>query len=76
MIVETFRLEKNLMAVTLAEFYDFIFDRRTVTRTTAGNLPRIHRRTMHVGADDVVRRRDRARDGALNLRIFNSLRQN
>ena len=68
-IVEAFRFEKNLMAVALAEFDDLIFDRRTITRARAGDLSRVHRRAMHVGADDVVRRRDRARDGALDLRF-------
>ena len=54
-IVETFRLQKNLMAVALAELHDLVFDRRTITRTAACDLSRIHRRTMNVVADDLVR---------------------
>ena len=75
-IVETFRLQENLMAVALAEFDDLVFDRRTITRARARDLSGIHRRAMHVGANDVVRRRDRARDAALDLRILDPRRQN
>src|SRR5581483_1340855 len=68
-IVETFRLQKNLVAVALAELHDLVFDRRAVARTSAGDLSGVHRRAMDVGADDVVRRLGGARDAALDLRI-------
>ena len=75
MIVEPFRLQKNLMAVALAEFDDLVFDRRTIARAAARDLSGIHRRAMHVGADDLVRRFDRARDAAFDLRIVDARRQ-
>src|SRR5664279_3667727 len=56
------------MAVALAEFHDLVLDRWAVTRATTCDLPGIHRRAMHIGANDLMRRRDRACDAALNLR--------
>src|SRR5262245_62851986 len=52
--VETFGLQKNLVPVALAEFYDLVFDRRTITWSTACDLPRVHRRAMHVLSYDLV----------------------
>src|SRR6185503_3156533 len=75
-VVETLRLQKNLMAVALAELHDLVFDRRTIARAARGDLSGIHRRAMYVGADDVVRRRDRTRDAALNLRIVDARGEN
>ena len=39
-VVETFRLQKNLMAVALAEFYDLVFDRRTIARARCSRFAR------------------------------------
>ena len=74
-VVESFRLEKNLMAVAFAEFYDLVFDRRTVTRTATCDLAGIHRRAMHVVANDLVRGGNRARDAAFDLRIGDAFGQ-
>ena len=56
-IVEPFRLQENLVAVALAEADDLVLDRRAIARAAARDLAGIHRRTMHIGADDRVRRR-------------------
>ena len=50
-VVETFRLEKDLMPVALAEAHDLVLDRRTVARPAAVDLTGIHRRAMQIGAD-------------------------
>src|SRR5262249_46084607 len=71
-IVQTFRLQKNLVTVALAELNDLVFDRWTITRTTACDLSRVHRRTMDIVAYDFVRGFHGARDAAFDLRIFNA----
>ena len=63
------------MPVALAEAHDLVFDRGAIARAAARDLAGIHRRAMHVGADDLVRRRRRAGDAALDLRRFDPLGQ-
>src|ERR1700728_1514368 len=74
-IVEALRLQKNLMPVALAEANDLVLDRRTIARAATLDLAGIHRRTVHVLTDDGVRRRRRARDGTLDLRVGEALGQ-
>src|SRR6266702_1445277 len=71
-IVQALGLEKNLMSVALAEADDFVLDRRTIARTAAADLARIHRRAVYIGADDLVGRRVGPRDSAANLRVFDA----
>ena len=68
-IVEPFGLKENLVAVAFAEPHDLVLDRRTIARPAAADLAGIHRRAMHIFADDPVRRRVRAGDAALDLRV-------
>ena len=74
-VVESLRLEENLMAVTLAEPHDLVFDRRAIARTATGDLAGIHRRAMHIGADDFMRGVGGAGDAALDLRIVDPVGQ-
>ena len=74
-VVEPFRLEKNLVPVALAEAHDLVLDRRAIARTAALDLAGIHRRAMHIGANDFMGRRRRAGDAALDLRIGDALGQ-
>jgi hypothetical protein len=74
-VVEAFRLEKNLMAVAVAEADDLVLNRRAVTRTAALDLAGIHRRSMHVGADDFMRCGRRPCDGATDLPVRNAFRE-
>src|SRR5262249_4089521 len=50
-VVQSFRLQKDLMPVALAEADDLVLDRGAIARPAALDLARIHRRAMHVGAD-------------------------
>ena len=72
-VVEPLRLEENLVPVALAEAHDLVLDRRAIARPAARDLPGIHRRAMHVRPDDLVRRRRRAGDAAVDLRRFDPL---
>src|SRR5207248_812623 len=75
-ILEAFRLQKNLMPIALAELHDLVFDRGTVARPATGDLSRVHWGAMNIFAYDFVRRLDGARDAALDLRIFNARCEN
>src|SRR5579862_3504075 len=57
------------MPVALAKAHDLVLDGRAIARAAALDLPRIHGRAVHVGANDVVRRRRGPRDATLNLRV-------
>src|SRR5262249_565573 len=70
-----FGLKKDLVPVTLTEADDFVLYRRAITRTAALNLPGIHGRPVHVGAHHAVGFRGRACDRALDLRVFDPLRE-
>ena len=58
------------MPVALAEADDLVLDRGAIARPAALDLAGIHRRAMHIGADDLMGLRRRAGDGALDLRRF------
>ena len=62
------------MPVALAETHDLVLDRRAITRAAAMDLPGIHRRTMHIGPNDLVRGRRRSGDAALDLPVLDALR--
>src|SRR5262245_56886983 len=72
LIVETFGLQKNLVPVALAEFYDLVFDRRTIARSAACDLPRVHRRAMHILAYDLVGGLNGPRDAEFDMGIFDT----
>src|SRR5262249_33389173 len=72
-IVESLRLEKNLMSVALAEADDLVLDRGAIARPAALDLARIHRRAVDIGLDDRGRRPCGSRDSAANLRVFDVL---
>src|SRR5450756_926903 len=65
-VVETFRLQEDLVPVAIAEPDDLVLDRRAIAWSGALDLPRIHRRAVHIGANDLVGRRRRAGDAALD----------
>ena len=69
-VVEPLGLEKDLVAVAVAEPADLVFDRWAIARATALDLPRKHRRAVKIGANQVMSRRGRARDAAAYLRIL------
>src|SRR5690606_40142950 len=71
--VETFRLKEDLMAVTVAEFDNLVFDRGAVPRSHAGDRTGIQGRALYVGADDLVRESCRARNPAGDLRIGDTI---
>ena len=52
--VQTFRLNKHLMAGFISEAGDFIFNRRAVTRADPFDHTGIHRRAIEVIADNLV----------------------
>src|SRR5579864_6015065 len=54
MVIQAFRLKKDLMSLTLAEPDDFILDRGAVARANAFDLPGIHRRAMQICSNDRV----------------------
>ena len=74
-IVEPLGLEKDLVPVALAEAHDLVLDRRAIARSAALDLPGIHRRAMHIVADDLVGRVGRAGDAALDLSVVDALGQ-
>ena len=67
-VVETFRLQEDLVPVAIAEADDLVLDRGAIARPGALDLPGIHRRAMHVGPDHLMGRRRGAGDAALDLR--------
>ena len=52
--VEPLGLQKNLMTGFAAEFFQLIFNGRTVTHARRLDLPRIHRREMHILLDNLM----------------------
>ena len=55
-VVQPLGLEEDLVPLALGEAHDLVLDRRAVARPDAGDLPRVHRRAVQVGADHGVRR--------------------
>src|SRR6185312_14285922 len=74
-IVESLRLEENLVPIALAEPHDLVFDRWTVARPPALDLAGIHWRAMDIRPDDLVSGGGRARDRALDLRVCDAVGQ-
>jgi len=52
--IQAFRLDKNLVRIPVGKAHDLIFNRRAITRPDAFDNPRIQRRPIQAGADDVV----------------------
>ena len=52
---QAFRLEENLMLVTIGKAHDLVFDRRTVAGTDPFNHAGIHRAAIEVITDHVMR---------------------
>ncbi len=52
--IQAFRLDKNLVRIPVGKTHDFIFNRRTITRPDALNNPRIQRRSIQAGTDNIV----------------------
>ena len=52
---QAFRLNEHLMAVFVGKTMNLVFDRRAVTRADTFDHARIHRRTIQVGGNDLVR---------------------
>src|SRR4029077_20836269 len=74
-VVQSLGLQENLMPVALGKPNHLVFNRRTVTRADAVDLPRIHRRQMQVLTDDRMRRRGGRSYVAIALRRADSLCQ-
>ena len=68
-IVQPFRLQENLVPVTVAELDHLVLDRRAVARSHAFDRTRIHGRAAKIGPNQIVRLRRRPRYAALDLRI-------
>src|SRR5690606_7872092 len=54
-VMKSFRLQEDLVAVPFAEANDLVLDRGAVTRADTFDLARIHRRLVNVLADDPMR---------------------
>src|SRR5689334_22488758 len=63
------------MPIALAKLDDLVFNRGAIPRAARRNLPRVHRRAMYVGANDLMRLICGACDTALNLRCSDALGQ-
>ena len=55
--IETFRLEKDLMGITIGEPVNLVFDRRTIARSLRADCAAEQWRTMERLADDFMGRR-------------------
>ncbi len=73
--VSSLGLEKNLVCLAVGEADDLVFDRRTVPRTGALDLARIHRCAVKVGSDHIVHCSIGVGDVAVELRLRQSLRE-
>ena len=67
--VQPLGFEEKLVRYLVGKFYDFVFDRRAIARPNGLNLSAVHRRTMHILADDAMRLFGRERDVAGHLRV-------
>ena len=72
-VVEPLGLEKDLVPLALGKAHDLVLDRRTIARADAGDLARIHRRAVEIGANDGMRRRGRHCDVADDLRRLDAV---
>jgi len=66
-VVQPLGLQEQLVAVLVGEADDLVLDGRAITRPHAADLPRIHGRTVQVGADDGVGFRRGVGDAARHL---------
>ena len=55
-VVETLRLEEDLVAAALLEADDLVFDRGAIARADALDGAGVHRRAVEIGGDDGVGR--------------------
>ena len=74
-VVETFRLEEDLMALALLEAHHLVFDRRAIARADAPDVAGVHRRAGEVRGDDGVGRFGGVGDVADDLRRRDALGQ-
>src|SRR5580658_859144 len=70
MRVQPFGLQKKLVRQFVGELDDLVFNRRTIPRSRRLDLPAIHRRTMHVLANNAMRLFGGKSDVARHLRIM------
>ncbi len=74
-IIETLGLEKDLMALAVAEAHHLILDGRAIAWAKALDVARIHRRPVKIATDQIVPRRRRPGDPAFDLRHRDTIRQ-
>ena len=74
-IVQTFRLQKNIVAILAAEPDDLVLDRRAVTRPASSDLAGIDGRFVDVLANDRVRCLSRSGHPAVDLPVRQTGRQ-
>ncbi len=67
--VQAFGLEEELVRGLVGKLDDLVFDRRAIARSDGLNLAAVHRRAVHVLADDAMRFRRGPRDVAGHLRV-------
>src|SRR3546814_7565334 len=68
-IVETFRLQEDLMLAAIGKTHHLVLDRGTVARADGLNLARVQRRPVEVLPDQSVACRRGLRDMATELRL-------
>ena len=68
-IVQSFRLQEDVVAVPVREPHDLVLDRGTIARPRSRDVPAIHRRAVQIGPDHRMRRRRGRGDPAFDLRI-------
>jgi hypothetical protein len=57
--IQAFRLQENLVALAVGKAHHFVFERRAIARTDAGNLSVVQRRSPDVLPHEIVRARAR-----------------
>src|SRR5260370_23772371 len=67
--VQALGFQKELVRQFVGELDDLVFNRRTIPRPRRLNLPAVHRRAMHVLANDAMRLFGGERDVARHLRV-------
>ena len=73
--VPPFRLQEDLVPLVMRKPHDLVFERRTVARADAFDLPVVERRTVDVGPHEVVRALRRMRPVADDLPPLDGVRQ-
>ena len=72
--IQAFRFEEELMLRLVGELDDLVFDGRAIARADALDLAGVHRRAMHIFANDAQRFRSGEGDVAADLRLHDLLR--